>query len=100
MDMFVQAVMAAPEAFLKAWEEQLEERQIQPPHCPHPFLYCFVTDHEMLPIQHTRLRVLSLAGHPYASRMVFIDRNQQKTFYGVSIAIQRALAKLQEHFAD
>jgi len=104
MDEFEAAVLAAPMAHLETWEEQLEgsmeERSIQPPYCPHPFLYCFVTDHTMLPDQHARLRVLSLAGHPYASRMVFIDRDQQKSFHGTSIAIQRNLAKLQENWTD
>ncbi|BDA41861.1 hypothetical protein COCOBI_02-6560 [Coccomyxa sp. Obi] len=104
MDDFEEAVLAAPAARLAAWEEQLEGRMgegdIQPPDCPHPFLYCFVTDHNMLPDQHARLRVLSLAGPPFASRMVFIDRDQQKTFFGTSTAIQRNLAKLQENWAD
>ena len=104
MDSFEAAVLAAPMAHLEAWEEQLEKRMkelgTQPPDCPKPFLYCFVTDHTILPEQHARLRVLSLAGHPYASRMVFIDRNQQKTYYGTSTAIQRNLAKLQDNWAE
>ena len=100
MDDFEAAVLAAPMAHLEAWGEQLEKRGIQPPECPDPFLYCFVTDHTMLPEQHARLRVLSLAGHPYASRMVFIDRIQQKTFYGTAIATQRNLAKLQENWLE
>ena len=64
MDSFKAGVLAAPVEHLQAWEEQLEERDIQPPACPNPFLFCFVTDHDMLPEQHARLRVLSLAGHP------------------------------------
>ena len=104
MDSFEAAVLAAPMAHLEAWEEQLEtrmkERGIQPPDCPNPFLYCFVTDYTILPEQHARLRVLSLAGHPYASRMVFIGKNQQKTFNGTATAIQRNLAKLQDDWAE
>ncbi len=95
MRKFEEAVLDATEAHLLAWEEQLEKLGIQPPEVPHPFLCCFVTDHTMLSKEHARLRVLSLAGHPYASRMVFIDRAQQKTYYGAATATQRNLAKLQ-----
>ena len=97
---FEAAVLDAPMAHLEAWEVQLEKRGIQPPQCPNSFLYCFVTDHTMLPKEHARLRVLSLAGHPYASRMVFIDRAQQKTFYSTAIDTQRNLAKLQDNWAE
>ena len=100
MDDFEAAVLDAPMAHLKAWEEQLEKRGIQPPECPSPFLYSFVTYHTMLPKEHACLRVLSLAGHPYASRMVFIDRDQQKTFYGTAVDTQRNLAKLQDNWAE
>ncbi|BDA42819.1 hypothetical protein COCOBI_03-7120 [Coccomyxa sp. Obi] len=97
MEEFQKAVMKKSSTkFLDTWEEQLLDRGVPPPETSTPFLYLFVTDHRMTLDQHTRLRVLSLAGHPLASRMVFIDRAQHKTFYGMATAIQRNLAKLQE----
>ncbi|BDA47753.1 hypothetical protein COCOBI_11-0100 [Coccomyxa sp. Obi] len=90
---FEEAVVKADMPSLKAWEEQLSKRPISIPEVPTKFLYLFVTDHRMLPEQHARLRVLSLAGHPYVSRMVFIDAAQRQTFYGTATALQRSLAK-------
>ena len=53
----------------------------------------FITYLRMMTDQHSCHRVLALAGHRLASRLVLVDQDQHDSFYGVANALARSLPK-------
>ncbi len=86
------------EILLKHWLSQLHSTLVE---CPlqlpqfGEWLYLFITDARMTVIQRTLLLVLAAAGHPWAQRIVVVDKASHSIFFGEPVRIQREMAKMQ-----
>ena len=95
MEEFVEAAKQASKATLDHWADQLAKRNLSLPKSSKLDLvvYMFVTDLRMMTDQHARHRMLALAGHRLASRLVLVDQDQHDSFYGIANALARTLPK-------
>ncbi len=86
-----------PYETLQAWEEALLSRG-----SPHQkaqaadirYLYLFSTDDWLTELQRTTHRILALAGHPLAARIIVVSKTEQLRYHGFCMMMQREVSRI------
>ena len=99
----LQSKCAAAEV-LQDWENQLKgdirpaRLQAAPlalPQCGE-WLYLYIIDKRVAPLQHSQRLVLAHAGHALAQRLVIVEQANHPSFFSEPVAIQRVVARMNQ----
>ena len=72
---------------------QLQAARLALPEC-RQWLYLYVTDKRVLPLQHSQRLVLAHACHILAQRLVIVDQANHPSFFSQPVVIQRVVARM------
>ena len=91
---------------LERWLSALMQQDIAIEEAPIPlpkmaqWIYLYVTDARVTPLQRAILSTLACAGHAQAQRVVLVDKASHANYFSQPLKIQRQVAKLTQDFVN